>query len=260
MLEQLIILGGGGWFPAHGRQTACALLRDGDSAVMIDAGTGVGRLVERSNLLDGVERLDIILTHFHLDHIAGLAYLPAIGVCDETTVWGPGQLLYGTPTAELLDQVSHEPFHPVPLEDQEIEVRDLPGFELELPATRLTLRRQDLHSAPTLGLRFDDTLAWITDTAHDEGSVEFASGCQMLAHETWFTESAPRNPDIHSSAVQAADVAVRAGIERLLMIHLPPFRALLHDLLLEAQSTVPQALLADDGADVSALLLTPGAT
>jgi hypothetical protein len=44
------------------------------------------------------------------------------------------------------------------------------------------------------------------------------------------------------------------------MIHLPPFRALLHDLLLEAQSTVPQALLADDGADVSALLLTPGAT
>ena len=76
MLETLIILGGGGWFPAHGRQTACALLRDGDSAIMIDAGTGVGRLVERPELLDGIERLDILLTHFHLDHVAGLAYLP----------------------------------------------------------------------------------------------------------------------------------------------------------------------------------------
>jgi ribonuclease BN (tRNA processing enzyme) len=59
----LTILGGGGWFPAYDRQTACALLRHRDSAIMIDAGTGAGRLVERPELLDGVERLDIVLTH-----------------------------------------------------------------------------------------------------------------------------------------------------------------------------------------------------
>ena len=132
MLERLIILGAGGWFPAHGRQTACALFRDGDCAIMIDAGTGVGRLVERPELLDGVKRLDILLTHFHLDHVAGLAYLPAIGLCDETTVWGPGLALYGTPTGALIDRVAREPFHPVPLEEQDISVRDLPVGELEL--------------------------------------------------------------------------------------------------------------------------------
>jgi ribonuclease BN (tRNA processing enzyme) len=254
MLQTLIVLGGGGWLPAHGRQTACALLRNGKSAILIDAGTGISRLVERPELLDGVERLDILLTHFHLDHVAGLAYLPAIDVCDHTTVWGPGLQLYDTSTDALIASVSHEPFHPVPLEDQDVEVRDLPPGEIELAGVHVRMRAQQLHSAPTLAFRFDDVFAWITDTAYDPASAQFAGGCRMLAHEAWFTSAKPRNADIHSSATQAAEVATRAGIERLLLIHLPPFAEAVNELALEAQSLVPSVLIARDGADVSALL------
>jgi ribonuclease BN (tRNA processing enzyme) len=254
VFETLIILGGGGWLPAYGRQTACALLRDGESAILIDAGTGVGRLIERPDLLHGVKRLDILLTHFHLDHVAGLAYLPAIGTCEQTTVWGPGATLYDSSTESVLEWLSHEPFHPVALEDQHIEVRDLPPDEVELAGVRVHLRRQDKHSAPSLGMRFDDTLAWITDTAYDADSARFAAGCKLLAHEVWFTDAAPRNPDIHSSASEAAQVAADAGIDRLLLIHLPPFEVSLEELLLEAQLGVHRSLAAEDGSDVSALL------
>jgi ribonuclease BN (tRNA processing enzyme) len=247
----LTILGGGGWFPAYDRHTACALLRDGDSAIMIDAGTGVARFVERDGLLDGVERLDILLTHFHLDHIAGLAYLPALGLCEHTAIWGPGRLLYGSPTHEILARVSNEPFHPVPLEDQDVEVRDLPAGELELPTARVALRRQDRHTAPSLGLRFDDDLAWITDTAYDPDSARFAEGCKLLAHEAWFTSSAPRNPDIHSSAAEAAQVAADAGVARLMLIHLPPFGPSTEAIVAEAQETVPSAFGARDGGDLA---------
>jgi glyoxylase-like metal-dependent hydrolase (beta-lactamase superfamily II) len=45
---------------------------------MIDAGTGIATLVERPDLLDGLDRLDILLTHFRLDHVAGLAVLPRL--------------------------------------------------------------------------------------------------------------------------------------------------------------------------------------
>ena len=244
----LTILGCGGWLPAHGRHTATALLRDSETAVMIDAGTGVCRLIERPELLAGARRLDILLTHFHLDHIAGLAYLPALGVCEQTTIWGPGQLLYGVSTEELLGRVSNQPFHPVPLEDQEITVRDLPSGELELPACRVGVRRQVRHSAPSLALRFDDRLAWVTDTAYDPESAPFASGCRLLAHEAWFTAGAPRNPEIHSSAAEAAQVALDAQIERLLLIHLPPFLASIDQLVYEAAETVPGTLPANDGA------------
>jgi ribonuclease BN (tRNA processing enzyme) len=254
MLSKLIILGGGGWFPARGRHTACALLVDGDSAVMIDCGTGVGRLVERPELLAGITKLDIVLTHFHLDHVAGLAYLPAIGLDAEMTVWGPGKLLYGTPTVELVSRLSHEPFHPVPLEDQNIAVRDVPASGLELAGTPIDTRRQERHSAPTLGLRFGDQLTWLTDTAYDPESAPFARGTQILAHECWFTTDAPRTPEVHSSAAQAAEVAAAAGIDRLLLIHLPPFATSLAPLSLEAQAIVPRAVAAEDGADMSVLL------
>lgn len=236
-----------GWFPAFERHTACALLRDGDAAIMIDAGTGVARFIEQPELLAGTSRLDIVLTHFHLDHIAGLAYLPALGLCEQTTIWGPGQALYGTPTKELLGQVSRQPFHPVPLEQQDIEVRDLPTGEAELGGVTIATRRQDRHSAPSLGLRFGDTLTWITDTAYDPGSAPFAEGSEVLAHEAWFTQGAPRNETIHSSAAQAAEVAEQASVQRLALIHLPPFERSVNQLVAEAQASVPGAVAVTDG-------------
>lgn len=246
-MSTLTILGGGGWLPAYRRHTATALLRDGESAIMIDAGTGVSRLIERPDLMAGLTRLDIILTHFHLDHIAGLAYLPAVGACEHTTIWGPGRLLYGTSTTSLLERVSHEPFHPVPLEEQDIEVQDIPDGELELAGVRMSTRTQRRHSAPSLGLRFDDRLAWVTDTAHDPDSSTFAAGCDWLAHEAWFTTAHPRNEEIHTSAADAAQIAAQAGIEQLLLIHLPPFEPSVERVVAEARATTPGAISADDG-------------
>lgn len=247
----LTILGGGGFLPAHGRHTASALLRNGERAIMIDAGTGVSRLVERPELLHGVESLDILLTHFHLDHVAGLAYLPAIGRCPQTRLWGPGRVLYGRSTFEILARLTHEPVHPVPLEDQDIEVRDLPREEVELAGVRVAMRRQDRHSAPTLAFRFDDQLTWITDTAYDPDSAPFAAGCKLLAHEAWFTVAQPRNTGIHTSAEQAARVANEAGVDRLLLIHLPPFSQSVEPLLAEARERAPLAELARDGMGVA---------
>ncbi len=255
MLERLIVLGGGGWFPANGRHTACTMLRDGDDAILIDAGTGVCRLVENPDLLAGVEKLDIVLTHFHLDHVVGLAYLPALGLADRITVWGPGRSLYDAPTQAVLTSMFHEPLHSVSLEKLGIEVRDLPLGESELAGMRIDTRRQDLHSAPSLGLRFGDTLAWMTDTAHDPGATGFVSGCRALAHEAWYTSGEPRNPDVHSSAAQAADIAQRAGVERLLLIHVPPFDGDVSTLAAEASAVVPGARVAEDGGDFSALLV-----
>ena len=241
----LRILGGGGWFPAYGRQTACALLREGENAIVIDAGSGVGRFIERPELLSGVTRIDILLTHFHLDHIAGLAYLPAIGLCEQTTIWGPGQLLYGTRTHDLLDLVSREPFHPVPLERQDIEVRDIGPGEIELAGVRITHRRQDRHSAPTLGLRFNDTLTWITDTAYDPESAAFAEGSEFLAHEAWYRTARPATP---TSTPRRRRPPTSPKRPRWSDCADPPaaVRGLAEPLLEEAQATVPGAVAATD--------------
>src|SRR5262249_49760274 len=147
-----------------------------------------------------------------------------------------------------------EPFHPVTFGRQRIAIRDLPAGEVELGSIQIQTRRQDRHSAPTLGLRFGDELAWITDTAFDPGSVELAAGCRLLAHEAWFPSAEPRNPDIHTSARHAAEIAGEAGAEQLLLIHLPPFEVSVEALAVEAQLTFPRSLIAGDEADLSTIL------
>lgn len=49
------------------------LVRDGTQALILDAGTGLRRLVTQPEYLDGVTRIDIALTHFHLDRASGAA-------------------------------------------------------------------------------------------------------------------------------------------------------------------------------------------
>jgi ribonuclease BN (tRNA processing enzyme) len=73
----------------------------------------------------------------------------------------------------------------------------------------------------------------------------------MLAHEAWFTSMHPRTPDIHSSAAAAARVATNAEVDRLALIHLPPFQESVQSLLEEARAQGPETIAAVDGTAFS---------
>ncbi len=90
-----VLLGSGGWIPTSKRETCCAYLREGSHVLLIDAGTGVQRLLEQPDLLSGAETVDIVLTHFHLDHVVGLSYLPATVPARASEGLGPGSAADG---------------------------------------------------------------------------------------------------------------------------------------------------------------------
>src|SRR3712207_2885018 len=107
---RLHLVASGGWIPTAERETCCLLARDGDSALLIDAGTGVANLVQRPDLLEGLDRFDILLTHFHLDHVIGLAYVPGLDLPKRPRLFGPGAALYGMSTAAVLRRLIAPPF------------------------------------------------------------------------------------------------------------------------------------------------------
>ena len=66
----LTFLGTGGSVPSARRSTASLLIRAGGERLMIDCGEGTQRQMQRSMGIVQVD--DILLTHFHADHILGV--------------------------------------------------------------------------------------------------------------------------------------------------------------------------------------------
>ncbi|WCB96643.1 Ribonuclease BN [Baekduia alba] len=256
MLAAATILGSGGFVPTGTRETSSVLLlpaADDDAAVVIDAGTGLRRLItDRDALLGGRSRLEVLLTHFHIDHICGLAYLTELtGIA--ITVRGPGAELYDMPTATALQRLFAPPIMPVDLEQLGVAVGELPVGALDeddglAGALGISTRRQDRHTNPTLGIRVGDALTWCTDTEDDPLTVAFARGSRVLAHDAWGPPVAPG----HAEPAAAAQVAVDAGCEQLVLIHVPPMadETALHG---RAAAVHGAVTVATDGLDLLAL-------
>jgi ribonuclease BN (tRNA processing enzyme) len=205
--------------PTAARATACLLLRERAHALAIDVGTGAHRLVTEPSLLDGVDRLDVLITHFHLDHVCGLAYLPALDI--RTVVWAPGEWLYGRRSERILADLQRPPFSPFSATEL-LEVKEVSAGEQQIGRFSIFARAQPRHWAPTAGFRINDFLALITDTGYDPGSVELASGVEVLMHEAWSSSSTPDSADMDASGADAGRVAAGAGVQRLVLIHLNP--------------------------------------
>jgi ribonuclease BN (tRNA processing enzyme) len=212
------ILGSGGGIPSSERETACLLVREGDRALLLDAGSGMGRLREDAALLQGIDRVDVVLTHFHFDHICGLPVLQWLPV--EAAIWAPGRWLYDRPSADILAPLRRPPISPG-------DVTSTPVFELresfqEIGGFPVRASPQPRHWAPSVGLRVGDDLAYVTDTPFEPASIELAKGVRTLFHEGWSSSDAPSGQEGDSTAADAARVAADAGVGRLILVHLNP--------------------------------------
>jgi ribonuclease BN (tRNA processing enzyme) len=241
---RIVVLGSGGWIPTARRETACTLVRRGDSALLLDAGTGARHLVTDPALLDGVTRLDVVLTHFHLDHVCGLSYLPALPLSAE--VWAPGRWLYGSSSDELLGPLRRPPLSAFAPEELGV-VRELEAGAQQIGGFTVTARAQLRHWAPTAGVRVEDELTLMTDTAYDPDGVALAEGVRHLLHEAWSASADPRSAEGDATGRDAGRIAADANAGQLTLLHLSPLIADHGAVLADARAVRPDAQLAEDG-------------
>lgn len=246
------LLGSGGWMPTDRRETACLYLREGADVLVLDAGTGMRRLVTEPELLDGVERLYVALTHFHHDHVFGLVALPALGRLAVREVWAPGRLVAAAPAEEVIGTLLGPPYLARAAADvvgtYVTAIRELEG-SAELGPFRLELRVQPLHTGPTLALRVNEELVYCTDTASDEENAAFARGARVLLHEAFHPADETGDP-IHSAAGEAARIAAAAGAGRLVLCHVNPLLADDDALLRHATPYFAETVVGRDGLEL----------
>ena len=101
----------------YGGNTSCVELQLSDgSTLIIDAGTGIRSL--GVGIAKRLPKINILLTHLHLDHIQGLMFFaPCFRSETEITIWGPS-----SPEASLEERISR--YISAPLSP--VEVRELP--------------------------------------------------------------------------------------------------------------------------------------
>lgn len=145
----------------YGGNTSCVEVRNNNGAlVVLDAGTGIRRLGTSIGL--DTTRVDVLLTHLHMDHIQGLGFFKCLYRPDlDVHLWGPASATLSL--RARLSRYLSPPLFPVRLRDLPCRLTfhdvphapvDIPGFDVDAAPV--------CHPGPTLGYRVHADSATLT--------------------------------------------------------------------------------------------------
>ncbi len=216
----LYLLGTGAAFTDPHRTTTMLAFSDAGRTIVVDCGGDVVQRLQASNL-DPATLDALILTHEHPDHVGGFALfmeklwlsgrvhpIPVYGI---ESALSQARRLFETFDTSRWDGLPEIVWHTVPLAE------DAPVYDDEV--WRITASPSD-HSVPCIGLRVEHrpsgrVCAYSCDTRPTPAITRLAAGADILVHE------ATGEGYGHSSVEQAAQVAVEAGVKKLILVHLP---------------------------------------
>jgi ribonuclease BN (tRNA processing enzyme) len=217
---RVTVIGCSGSFPGPDSPSSCYLLEAEGFRLVLDLGNGALGTLQRYAELFGVDA--IALSHLHADHCVDLGsywivrqYAPG-GPRTPIPVYGPRG------TAERVVEFGGEDLAAV---QARFAFHDLDPGDRQIGPFRVTTDHMN-HPVETFGFRVEHAgwrLAYSADTGECDALVRLAAGADLLLCEASFLDGPANVPDLHLSARQAAEYAVRAGVGQLVLTHLVPW-------------------------------------
>jgi ribonuclease BN (tRNA processing enzyme) len=220
---RLTIVGCSGSVPGPKSPASCYLVEADGFQVLLDLGNGaLGALYSHADpyAIDAV-----LLSHLHADHCFDLAslyvarYYHPEGPFPHIPVYGPPGTdariarAYGMDTTEEI----HEAFTFVEWSDD---------GQYDVGPLHVTVRKV-AHPVTCFAMRVEHdgrSLVYSGDTGPSAALVTLAQGADLLLCEASFVEGEPNKADLHLTGREAGDHAQLAGVGRLLLTHIPPWR------------------------------------
>jgi len=222
----------------YGGNTSCVSIEGPDGSwLILDAGTGIRNLGQ--NLPSDLKRVDILLTHLHMDHLQGLPFFAPIRSPDiETHIWGPASTMMSLKSR--LQRYVSPPLFPVSIRDLSptLHFHEL-SFDMFEIGKFCIVSQLVIHPNPTVGYRIklnDKTVTYIPDHEPMLGAPTFprspewtsgydlAQGADLLIHDSQYThtEYDTRLGFGHSNMKQAFEFAEMANVKRFVPFHHDP--------------------------------------
>lgn len=239
---EICFLGVRGSFPMpmserlrYGGNTSCVLVRCGELELVLDAGTGLSTLGERTNL----NHLHILLSHTHIDHIIGLCSLKQLfNARFSGTIWA-GHLLPELDIRQVLMRLISPPIFPVAMDTMpaSLAFHDFhagqplhhPDFaQAGLQITTLPLNHPD----KATGYRLEHgghSICYITDIEHvrdglNDALISFVRDTDYFIYDCTYDD---RNYDAHegmghSTWQEAMRIGEAANVGTVVLFHHDP--------------------------------------
>lgn len=217
-MAEITFLGTANALPNKDHDASHLLADAGDRLILVDcAGNPVIRLDKAG--VDPLALTDVILTHFHPDHVSGLPLLlldlMLLGRKDPLNIYGLHEVIDRvTKLMDLFEWQTWEDSFPVIF-------HRLPTSEWTILIDTDTIKVWSslmCHAIPSIGLRMafpGGTVCYSSDTAPCDALVRLAEGADILIHE------ATGEGHGHTSPEQAGEIAKAVGPDKLFLIHYP---------------------------------------
>ncbi len=222
----------------YGGNTACVSVQSSDGTVLVfDAGTGIRDL--GLALPADIRRVDLLLTHLHMDHVQGIGFFRPIrtpGV--DVHIWGPAASSHTL--ARRLSRYLSPPLFPVYLRELEcnLHLHEVPCGDFQVGPFKISCEHI-CHPDPSVGYRVATgraSVAYLPDHEPALGTREFsvsrdwisgsrlAEGVDLLVHDSQYTdeEYSTRVGYGHSSVRHAIQFAAINGVKQLVTFHHDP--------------------------------------
>lgn len=247
-----------------GGHTPCVEIRLGDRLFVVDAGSGLAAFGVALGA-QAPERIDILLSHLHLDHVGGLPFFKPALLPDRQVRIHCGNL-GGGDARESLDRLFSPPLFPVKLDQLPAQVEHV-GFE-----AGATLSFEDgaqvrtcplKHPSGATGYRFSHrgrSVCYVSDVEHEDPWPpphlrDFVAGADLVIYDAMFSENEYGNCRGWGHSTWQAGVALcrAAGAKAMAVFHLHPLHADAHMRAVEEEvrREMPSAFVARQGLTLS---------
>lgn len=250
-MAKLVFLGTASAVAFERHENSYLVLKGEQSSVLVDcAANPILRLQKAGIHFNDVN--DLVITHFHVDHVSGLPNLLMemwiLGRKNEFRIYGSQHTISRVDKMmALFDWEEWQNLYPISLhmlpEEELTPVLETPDFKIQSSPGD--------HLIPTLGLRIETmkdnfVIVYSSDTNPDPRIISLARNADILIHE------AAGSFEGHTSPGQAGEIAAQAEVGALYLIHYSLYgEKNAESIVAEAKKTFPgDVLLAEDFMEI----------